>query len=73
MDIVSDHIDVYFKIHYITRYGQALYIVGSTIQLGEWQPSKAIKLQWNHVHFTVIIYLQGFLLEHYAQIQPLFR
>lgn len=40
---------VYFKIHYHTENGKALYLVGDNKQLGNWNPEKGIRLQWNEV------------------------
>jgi hypothetical protein len=34
-------IRVYLKIHFFTPFGFSLYIVGSSLSLGGWQPSKA--------------------------------
>ncbi|CAD8107704.1 unnamed protein product [Paramecium sonneborni] len=38
---------VYFKIHYHTQFNYALYIVGDNKQLGNWNPVKGMRLQWN--------------------------
>lgn len=35
---------VYFKIHYHTENGKALYLVGDNKQLGNWNPEKGIRL-----------------------------
>ncbi|CAK66715.1 unnamed protein product (macronuclear) [Paramecium tetraurelia] len=38
---------VYFKIHYHTQPGRAIYIVGDCSILGNWVPTKGLRLQWN--------------------------
>ncbi|CAD8193164.1 unnamed protein product [Paramecium pentaurelia] len=38
---------VYFKIHYHTQSGKAIYIVGDNKQIGNWNPVKGLRLQWN--------------------------
>lgn len=35
---------VYFKIHYHTQLGKALYIVGDCNMLGNWIPTKGLRL-----------------------------
>ncbi|CAD8131561.1 unnamed protein product [Paramecium pentaurelia] len=40
-------VKIYFKIHYITQYGQAIYLCGDDEFLGMWDPCKALRLQWN--------------------------
>ncbi|CAD8086749.1 unnamed protein product [Paramecium sonneborni] len=40
-------VKIYFKIHYITQFGQALYLCGDDESLGNWDPCKALRLQWN--------------------------
>ncbi|CAD8118214.1 unnamed protein product [Paramecium sonneborni] len=38
---------VYFKIHYHTQPGKAIYIVGDCNMLGNWESTKGLRLQWN--------------------------
>ncbi|CAD8198165.1 unnamed protein product [Paramecium octaurelia] len=47
MTLGSLYFKVYFKIHYHTESGKAIYIVGDNKQLGNWNPVKGLRLQWN--------------------------
>ncbi|CAK57868.1 unnamed protein product (macronuclear) [Paramecium tetraurelia] len=41
------YFNVYFKIHYHTQPGKAIYIVGDCNILGNWVSTKGVRLQWN--------------------------
>jgi len=42
---------LYFKINYKCEYGYSLYVSGNIEALGNWNPSKALKLNWSEGHF----------------------
>eukprot|EP01057_Protomagalhaensia_wolfi_P005943 Protomagalhaensia_wolfi_Nauph_80__5942@NODE_790_length_1992_cov_43_098310_g223_i1_p1_GENE_NODE_790_length_1992_cov_43_098310_g223_i1NODE_790_length_1992_cov_43_098310_g223_i1_p1_ORF_typecomplete_len180_score35_69CBM_20/PF00686_19/7_1e22PIGL/PF02585_17/0_2_NODE_790_length_1992_cov_43_098310_g223_i19311470 len=38
---------VSFLVNFATYFGQELYIIGNTLELGEWNPDKAAKMIWS--------------------------
>jgi hypothetical protein len=46
---------IFHKIHFTVRrrvkFGEAVYVCGSTPELGLWNPEKAFRLKWNEVLF----------------------
>jgi hypothetical protein len=47
----DDFITVYYKIHYTAPFGMSVYLCGSSILLGIWHPSSAVRMQWNQVRW----------------------
>ena len=47
---VYHEIQVSQKFFHSLQFGQEVYIVGSSPELGEWQLSKALKLKWSEGH-----------------------
>ena len=40
---------VFFELHYKASFGQFLVLVGNCKELGDWDVSKGLRLQWTNV------------------------
>jgi len=47
-------VKVRFEIHYVTKFGEELRLVGSSNSLGNWNPQNSIALHWTDNHFWVL-------------------
>ena len=52
MEKIGVPYEIGFRIHKKTTFGQNLYVIGSTGDLGEWKTLK-VKLKWNDGHFWI--------------------
>ena len=50
------HVHLNISLH--LKYGDALYLIGNTSDMGSWNPQKAIRMNW-----TDVSYLKFYLLE----------
>ena len=45
-DLKDRYVPIQFKIEFHTRYGEKIYVVGSSKELGCWNPNNGVELEW---------------------------
>ena len=50
-----------FSLHYKCQFGQFLVLIGNTEELGAWDVSKGIELQWNEVFYNFLYFFRNLI------------